>query len=472
MVRIPYKKSPQQNFKNRPQSSRARPKTAVVSVLSTADYDRIRRNAKLSKDDEILNQNQILSEQKECQNAKARAHIERIKNYDKTHQKPKLSFLDREKIAQTNSLLAAARKAKENSYDAAKEMDQMLKYAKVVTIRDIQKAEHKKMEEDYNKKEEKLDLMMEIERLKELKFQQEKEANRKKQIREGSLIVVDQIKEKDMKRMKDREQTAKEGEMMRRQMRLLLEEDRRNEEKKRLENARLAKEIENINKMSILNKEKKKLAEKELDLQIQKYNIEKIKKEEEELQEKKRIQAEKERETQKLREKQERVQDKQAELDELRAKRAFEESERKAREKERQELEKKQRQMKELIEENEKQKLSKNERLKQAALQDQMEYEYIIKHQLKDMEEERRQEEEYQRKKNENGEMLRRQIKEREEKNKVKAREVAEEAREIEQNLEDYKRTMERIKKEKLDEMEKYNIKKIYRADLEKYKIH
>ena len=68
--------------------------------------------------------------------------------------------------------------------------------------------------------------------------------------------------------------------------------------------------------------------------------------------------------------------------------------------------------------------------------------------------------------------MLRRQIKEREEKNKVKAREVAEEAREIEQNLEDYKRTMERIKKEKLDEMEKYNIKKAYRADLEKYKIH
>ena len=39
------------------------------------------------------------------------------------------------------------------------------------------------------------------------------------------------------------------------------------------------------------------------------------------------------------------------------------------------ELEKRQRQMKELIEENEKQKLSKGERLKQQALQDQMEYE-------------------------------------------------------------------------------------------------
>ena len=84
-----------------------------------------------------------------------------------------------------------------------------------------------------------------------------------------------------------------------------------------------------------------------------------------------------------------------------------------------------QRQMKELIEENEKQKLSKRERLKQQALQDQMEYEQIVKHQLKDMEDERRQEEEKQRKRNENGAELRRQIKEREELNKVKAREVA-----------------------------------------------
>ena len=111
------------------------------------------------------------------------------------------------------------------------------------------------------------------------------------------------------------------------------------------------------------------------------------------------------------------------------------------------ELEKRQRQMKELIEENEKQKLSKGERLKQQDLQDQMENEYIVKHQLKDMEDERRQEEEKQRKRNENGAELRRQIKEREELNKVKAREVAEEAREIQQGLEDYKKTMERIKR-------------------------
>jgi hypothetical protein len=90
---------------------------------------------------------------------------------------------------------------------------------------------------------------------------------------------------------------------------------------------------------------------------------------------------------------------------------------------------------------------------------------------MKEMEEERRIEEEQKRKKYENGLELRRQIKEREEKAKIAQRAILEEGREIEQNLEDYRKTMERIKREKLNELEKYNIKKEYRADLEKYKI-
>ena len=70
--------------------------------------------------------------------------------------------------------------------------------------------------------------------------------------------------------------------------------------------------------------------EKEEDLKRLKYNMEKAKKEEEEIAEKKRLQAQRERETQKMREKQEKFADKQALLDELRAKRAYEEAERKA----------------------------------------------------------------------------------------------------------------------------------------------
>ena len=72
---------------------------------------------------------------------------------------------------------------------------------------------------------------------------------------------------------------------------------------------------------------------------------------------------------------------------------------------------------------------------------------------------------------NANGEEVKRQIQEKLEKAKLKKRSILDERREIQQNLDDYKKTIERIKKEKLDEMERYQIKPEYRVDLQRYKI-
>ena len=44
---------------------------------------------------------------------------------------------------------------------------------------------------------------------------------------------------------------------MKKQIKAMQDEELRNEEKKKLENLRLAKEIENINKISELNRDKK-----------------------------------------------------------------------------------------------------------------------------------------------------------------------------------------------------------------------
>ena len=140
----------------------------AISVLSTADYERIKQNARISAEEEIQNQRKILQQQKNCQLAKARAHIEQIKQIDKNRPKYPLTQGDKEKQLQGTSILAAAKRAKENSLDAVKDMDKLLKYAKVVSIRDIQKKEHQQMEKAYKAKEDKLDLMMELERLKEL----------------------------------------------------------------------------------------------------------------------------------------------------------------------------------------------------------------------------------------------------------------------------------------------------------------
>ena len=63
--------------------------------------------------------------------------------------------------------------------DDVKQMNQMVLYSKVVTIRDKQLEENKKLESEYVEEQKKLDLMMEIERLKVLQEEEERETRKK-----------------------------------------------------------------------------------------------------------------------------------------------------------------------------------------------------------------------------------------------------------------------------------------------------
>lgn len=84
-------------------------------------------------------------------------------------------------------------------------MNNLVLNAKIASIRDKQLLEHKRMNEIFNQKEKKLDLMMELERLKELKFQEERERKKKIQNREGSLIIIDQIREREEERIRKKQ---------------------------------------------------------------------------------------------------------------------------------------------------------------------------------------------------------------------------------------------------------------------------
>jgi len=59
--------------------------------------------------------------------------------------------------------------------DDVKHMNQMVLYSKVVTIRDKQLDENKRLEQEWIEEQKKLDLMMEIERLKVLQEEEERE---------------------------------------------------------------------------------------------------------------------------------------------------------------------------------------------------------------------------------------------------------------------------------------------------------
>jgi len=89
-------------------------------------------------------------------------------------------------------------------------MNQMVLYSKVVTIRDKQLVESKQLETQWVREQKKLDIMMEIERLKALAEAEERDARRKEAQLRGAQVLVDQIKDRELIRQKQVEVREKE----------------------------------------------------------------------------------------------------------------------------------------------------------------------------------------------------------------------------------------------------------------------
>jgi hypothetical protein len=88
-------------------------------------------------------------------------------------------------------ILSKAQSQLDEELDDVKHMNQMVLYSKVVTIRDRQLDENKQLEQEWLEEQRKLDLLMEIERLKGLKVAEEREAVRCQARRKGALVIVD-----------------------------------------------------------------------------------------------------------------------------------------------------------------------------------------------------------------------------------------------------------------------------------------
>ena len=464
---LPQKTFTNFNYKNRSPNNKFKLPRIDTAYISYYDYERIRKNAIVPKEDEILHNELIQKEQEKTKLAKANALREKVKKINTT---PNLKIKSNNNY-QDNDLMLEAKKQFEKNEDCVKQMEKLALYAKVATIRERQLKEHEMMDDLYKKKEKKLDEMMEIERLKELRQQRNRENHRKQLQRDGCMIIIDQIKQKDYERTKQKDIIEKDRQMILRQIKEMQMEDLRQAEKKRITNEKTAKEIVESNKRNALNKQKKILEEKEEDLKILQYNIEKARKEEEEIKEKQRIREEKEREVQKLRERQEKANDKLAEMAAIQAKRAYDQNEREIKLKEKNEQILRQKIIDELKVINERQRLEKKKQLMEIAKQEKEEYERIIEKNMEEIENDRRKEEIRKKKVYENKFDLIKLIKIKEEKEKMKNKELQEEGRKEKQMRDDWKMRMENIKQQKIQELKNLGIKRKYIADLENYKI-
>ena len=251
------------------------------AILSFKEFERIKRNSQLNPEPE----QRVIEENKNQENrlAKARAHRDKLKAYDKLHIKTTIDESEEEMYnrKKNQQILERAQRMMETQDDAVKTMDKMVLYAQIATIRDRQREDVKQQEEIFKKKEEKLDILMEINRLKEMKQQEEIDNERRRQQREGSLVIIDQIKARKAERQREKEQEEKERLKMLERIKEQDEKEKRKNEEIEKRNAQIMKEILEANKQSILDKERKKEEERELERKLIEYNKEKVRKEEE-----------------------------------------------------------------------------------------------------------------------------------------------------------------------------------------------
>jgi hypothetical protein len=313
--------------------------------------------------------------------------------------------------------------------------------------------------------------MQEMERLKEMKRIEDRENELFKVRQQGNKVILDQIEQNKIERLKQKEIEEKE------RIELLKKIEKENEEEKRLnmlkaiENEKKLKESLEANRQAILAKQKRIQDEKEEDLRIEKYNIEKAMKEEQLFQEKKRLEHEKELELQKMREKQEKAQDKQAELDAIRARRALEAQGAKERKKEKEELIIKQKKIKDLLEANAKQKLDKEAQLVEEAIKEKEEFDRIIKEYQKEMQASKERERIKLKKMLDHNADIRIQIAQKEERERLNKREILEEGRKNKQKNDEYSESIEAIRKDKIRQLREMNINEKYIVPLERFSI-
>lgn len=359
-----------------------------------------------------------------------------------------------------------ARRKQEENIDEVKHMNQVVLYAKCVTVRDAQVTEKKSLQSEKLEEERKMDMAMELERLKALRMYEERELKRIEDRKKGAAVIRAQIEEREQERLRRIELKQQEQDAMLRHIERMKDEDKAESIKKKEGSRRLMEEVALANAEQIRLKNRQQEMEREEELQIAEYIREKQQREQELAEEQLRIKAEKEKEIARLRSLQERAQDKQAELDALRARRAQEAHDREYRIKEREALERQSAINEDLKRAREQQKSEKEVMLTEQARFEKEEFERIIAVQKIAEEQERLKQLKERELRERNAQSVQKQISEIEEARRKTRRDFIEEGNRLKMEKRERDAQIEGIRARKLQELERLSVPKQYRQEL------
>lgn len=325
------KKLPKQ-FKQKENLSR----TANALVLKASDLRQIQRHGQFLTEKQKNQRKRQMASERARLKEQARQHRERLAEIDRTRncKKNKLDEeMQQEDLALKRELERKMKDFRTDQIDEVKQMRMIKNNALVVNVRDRQVQQKRAIHERERNMVKKLDLMMEIERKKKVRLEEQKHLRRVQDNLEGKRVIIEQMKANHLKRMRQKEEQEEEAKDILRRMHQLEEEERQNRLLKHQRQRSLRNTIEVANREAILRKQRALELEQKENAKIKEYLRQKQIKEEETLRRRKEAHDQKEREVARMREKQEKAHDRQQELDLIRARRAFQKGERAHREK-------------------------------------------------------------------------------------------------------------------------------------------
>lgn len=305
---------------------------------------------------QLQKNNEDLADKRSKLSEAARIRKEKMEMYDhKRTANAKLSELEQEAKDKANYLLAKAQLQLEEQEDEIKHLNELMLYAKCVSIRDLQVAEKAFIEKEKKEEDARLDAMAELERVNELKKIEEKEKIRMEELKNGAAKIRQQIMERQELFLLEQDKKDQETKVMLKALQDMAEAEVKEKMDKIKAQKSLMEDVVAANQKLVERKKLQKQAEEEEDKKVLQYILDKEKREEENDQIAKQKKADRELELARLRLAQEKMSDKHAQQNALRAQRAYEAYEREWRRKEKEAAEKHAAQEKELREERIKQ---------------------------------------------------------------------------------------------------------------------
>jgi hypothetical protein len=448
-----------------------------TAVINSADLDRMKRSTLILSTDQIRDNEEQREAGLAVKRAASNARKARMaqKAAESAQRAPK-SDVELLAAAEQQAMLQAAGVQRDEQLDSVKMLNTLGARAAAFTIRQQQLKEKEEREVREREYDDRMNAMMELDRLKDLQKREHIEHSKLKQRLVDKEVLMQQIDGRRKQRLRDDELREVEKKAM-------LVQLRKNEEieiEKMKEKAQMVKksqrEVEIANQRALEMRKKQSELEKLDDLKIQRYEMEKARLEQQREEEAAEVAKQAELQTAKLRAQQEKMQDNQAALDELRAKRAAEEKERRARAEEIRAMERKMQQMEIMREARKAQSDYKDLMLAREVTSQNQEYQRIIANaaQAKSREDNelvKQRDARYQ-----HVSHIRSQISAKESMRKLERGAVSEEGRNIKMDFAMERQKLERIRKEHVEKLTREGVDPTYltemkRADMAKLQM-